>query len=144
MTQQERSLDLSIQSSASSSSKATLHEERVYSDKPPLASSLLENGNVDGSEQGQQLLAEPLTDGLADLLPNFDLSFLAEFGQRTSVQDEDNIFNLTFSPFPFFCTTSPSTHPEPFHPAAASTSEHLKSPLLSSGDEVPSYLHPPS
>ena len=114
----------------------------MYSDKRPLASSLLADGNVDDSQRGQQLLAEPPTDRLADILPNFDLSFLAEFGQQTSDQDGDNIFNLTLSPLPFFSTILPSTHPEPIQPAAARTSENLLSPSLSSGDEIPRYLPP--
>lgn len=108
----------------------------MCSDKQPLASSLL------ADERGQQLLAEPLTDRLADNLPNFDLSFRAEFGQPASDQDGDNIFNLTLSPLPFFSMILPSTHPDPIQPVAARTSENLLSPSLSSGDEIPRYLLP--
>jgi len=133
---------LLIQSSASSSSKDTGHEEGVCSDKRSLASSLSADGNVDDSERGQQLLAEPPKDRLADIPPNFTLSFLAEFGQQTSDQDLDDIFNLTLSPLPFFSTILPSTHPEPIQPAAATTSENLLSPSLSTGDEIPCYFSP--
>lgn len=114
----------------------------MYSDKRPLASSLSADGKVDDSERGQELLAEPLTDRMADILPNFDLSFLAEFDLQTSDQDRDNIFNLTLSPLPFFSTILPSTHPEPIQAAAGRTSENLLSLPLSSGDEIPHYLPP--
>lgn len=130
-----------VQSSASSSLEDTGHEEGVCSDKRPIASSLLADGNIDDSERGQ-LLTEPLTDRLADIQPNFDLSFLAEFGQQTSYQDGDNIFNLALSPLPFFSTILPSTHPEPIQPAAARTSGNLRSPSLSSGDEIPRCIPP--
>jgi len=113
----------------------------VCSDKRPIASSLLADGNIDDSER-EQLLTEPLTDRLADIQPNFDLSFLAEFGQQTSYQDGDNIFNLALSPLPFFSTILPSTHPEPIQPAAARTSGNLRSPSLSSGDEIPRCIPP--
>ena len=114
----------------------------MFSDKRPLASSLPADGNVDDSERGQQLLADTPTDRLADISPNLDLSFFAEFGQQTSDQDGDNIFNLILSPSPFFSTVLPSTYPEPIQPAAARTSENLLSPSLSSGDEIPRYLPP--
>ena len=114
----------------------------MCSDKRPLASSLPADGNIDHSERGQKLLAEPLTDRLADILPNLDQSFLAGFDQQTSDQDGDNIFNLTLSPLPFFSTILPSTHPEPIQPAAVGTSENLPSPSLSSGDEILRCLPP--
>lgn len=117
-------------------------EEGERSDKWPLGSLFPENGNIDGNERGQQLRADPPTDGLADIPPNFDLSFLAEFGQLTSDQDGDNIFNRTLSPSPYFPTILPSPCPEPIEPAATRTCEHLLSPSLSSGDEIPCYLPP--
>lgn len=140
--QQEPSLDLSIQSSASSSSKGTGHEERVCSARRSLASSLLADDNVDDSECGQQLLAEPLSDRLVNNLPTFDQSSLAEPGQPITHQDGDDILNLSFSPLPVFSTILPSTYPEPFQPAATRTSEDLLSASSSSGDEIPPYLPP--
>ncbi len=133
---------MSNQSSAPSSSKSPRHEERLFSDQWPLASSLLADGNVDDSERGPQLLAEPLTGRSADKLPNFDQSFLAESAQQTSDQDGDDIFNFTLSPSPSFSTILPSTHAEPIQPAAARTSENPLSPSLSSGDKIPQYLPP--
>lgn len=114
----------------------------MCSDKWPLAPSPPADGNVDDQERGQQLLAEPPTDGLADIPPDFDLSFLAEFVQQTSDQDSDNIVNLIHSPLPFFSTILPSTHPEPIQPTASSASRNLLTPSLSSGDEIPYYLPP--
>lgn len=112
----------------------------MCSDKWPLGSSLLANGNVDENGRGQQLLAEPLTERLADILPNVDQSFLSEFGQQTSDQDGNNLFNDTFSPLPFISTILPSTHPEPIQPAATRRSENLLSQSLSSGDKCSPYL----
>ena len=88
------------------------------------------------------MLAEPPTDRLADNSPNFDLSYLAEFGQQTGDQDGDNIFNLALSPLPFFPTILPSTDSETIQPRAARTSETLLSPSLSPGDEIPYYFSP--
>lgn len=114
----------------------------MCSDRRPLASSLPADGNVYDSEQGQQLLAEPLTDKLADIPSDSVLSFLAEFGQQTSDQDGENNFNLTFSPLPFISTILPGTDPEPIQLKAARTPENLLSPSLSSGDEIPHYPPP--
>ena len=143
--QHESSLDLSIQSSASSSSKDTGHEKGVCSATRSLAASLLADGDVDDSGRGQQqLLAEPISDRVADILPNFDQSPLAESGQPTSDQDGGDVFNLTFSPFPFSSTLFPSTYPEQFQPAATRTSEDLLSASSSSRDKIPPCLPPAS
>lgn len=114
----------------------------MCSNKRSLASLLPPDGNVDDRERGQKLVAEPPTDRFADIPPDFDLSFLAEFGQQTSDQDGNDILNLTPSPLPFFSMNLPSTYPESIQPAAARTSENLLSPSLSSGDETPRYLPP--
>lgn len=114
----------------------------MCSDKRPLASSLLADGNVDDGERGQQLLAEHLTDSLTDIPPNLDLSFLTEIGQQANDQDEDNIFGLTHSPLSFISTILPSSCPEPIQPAAARVSKNLPSPSLSSGDEISRYSPP--
>jgi len=110
----------------------------VCSDKRPFVSSLTADGDVDESERGQQLLAEPLTDELADS----PLDFLAAFDQQTSDQDGDNMLNLSLSPSPFFSMILPITHPEPIQPAAAKTSDSFLRPPLSSEGEIPGYLPP--
>ena len=94
---QERSLDFSIQSSASSSSKDTGHKEGVCSDKQPLASPPLADGNVDDRERGQQLFAESSTDELADILPNFDLPFLPECGQPVPARTSEDLQSPSLS-----------------------------------------------
>ena len=142
VAKRQRSQDFVIQSSASSRSKDTGNEEGPCSDKRPRTSSLVADGNVDESERGQHLPAEPLTDRLADILPNLDLSLPVEFGQQSSDQDGDDIFSLTLSPLSFFSTNLPSTRPAPIQSTAARASENLLSPSLSSGDEIPQYLSP--
>lgn len=91
VAQQERLLDFSIQSSASSSSKDTGHEKGVCSDKQLLASSPVADGNVGDSERGQQLFAEPSTDELADILPNFDLPSFPEYGEPVSARTSEDL-----------------------------------------------------
>lgn len=133
---------MTIESSASSSSKDTGHEKGVCSARRSLTSSLLADANVGDSERGQQLLVEPVSDELADIIPSFEQSPLAESGQPTSDQDGGDFFNLTFSPFPFSSTILPSVYPESFQPVATGTSEDLLSASSSSGDEIPPRLPP--
>lgn len=81
-------------------------------------------------------------DKSADIPPNFDMSFLAEFGQPTSDPDGDQTCNLTLSPWPFFSTSLPNTHPEPFQLPPARASENPLSPSFSADDDLPHYLPP--
>ena len=131
---------MSIQSSTSSSSKDTEHEKWLWSARRSLTSSLLADSNIDNGEHGQQLLTEPISDRLADILPNFEQSPLAESSQPTSNQDGGDIFDLTVSPFSFSSTILPCTYPELFQPAVTGTSEDPFSASPRSGDEIPPCL----
>ncbi|KAL8856754.1 MAG: hypothetical protein Q9178_006712 [Gyalolechia marmorata] len=95
---QERSLDFSIQSPACSSSKDTTGHKEVRSDQQPLESPPLADDNVEDSDRGQQLLVGPSTDGLADVLPNLDLSFLPQFGQPVAAKTSPDLLSPSLSP----------------------------------------------
>ncbi|KAL2830449.1 hypothetical protein BDW59DRAFT_158359 [Aspergillus cavernicola] len=113
IAQQERLLDLFIQSTTDSTCpKGTRHDE--------LGSSPPADGDIDDGEKEQHRLS--------DLPPHFDLSFLPEFCQQTGPQDGDDISNLTLSPLPFLSTLLPTTT--------------VLSPPLSSQDEISHYLPP--
>ena len=131
-------MDFLIQSSITSSSKDTGHEERVCSDKRPFASLLTADGDVDDNDRGQRLFEVPLTDKLADSPPDF----LTEFDQEKSNRGGDSMLNLSFSSLPFFSTILPGTHLEPTQPASAKTSDSFLIPPLSPGDEPPFHLPP--
>ena len=92
--------DSAAQSPLSSNPKASKHQKETRSAKGVHASSpqtdddllLLADGNGDGSsEKGQQMLATPPTDGMSDVQPQFDLSFLDDIGHQTGDQDGDEI-----------------------------------------------------
>lgn len=70
----------------------------MRSDQQPFESLPLADGNVEDSDRGQQLLAGPSTDGLADILPNFDLSFLPQFGQPVTAKASENPLSSSISP----------------------------------------------
>ncbi|KAL8772496.1 MAG: hypothetical protein Q9194_004601 [Teloschistes cf. exilis] len=139
--QQEPSLDLLIQSWDSSSTKVSGTKGSVCSDKRTPSSSLPADGKND-REHGQEVLVNPTTDKSADIPPNFDMSFLAEFGQAASGPDGDKTCNLTLSPWPFFPTSLPNTHPEPLQLPPARAPENPLSPSLSADDDLPHYLPP--
>lgn len=127
-----------MQPSISSSCKNTELDERVGSDRGSLTSPSPDDGKIDDTEQGQQPLAKPSIETVADISPNFDLSFLAEFDQQIGNQDGDDIFNLNLSSSPSFSSSIvPNTYSESIPPAAGRTPENLSSLSLRSGDETP-------
>lgn len=64
----------------------------MRSDQQPFEHPPVADGNVEDSDRGQQL------DGLADILPNFDLSFLPQFGQPVAAQTAEDLLSPSLSP----------------------------------------------
>ena len=133
--QQDLTRGFLIQSSPSNPKDTT--EEQICSDQRLLVSPLTANGAVYDDDGGGQLLSKPLSNELADSPPDF----LAEFDQQAK-QDGENIFNLGFSPSPFFSPALPNTPAEPTQIGSVTTPDNSLMLPLSSGDDIPPFFTP--
>lgn len=132
---QERSSGLLIRSPVSSTSRGTGRGGKAAPDKQRHAALSPADDNMEYVERGQHLLAEPSTDRLTDIPPDFDLPFLAGLGQGTGGHDGDDGFNLALAPWTPFSSVLPDMHPEPARPAVARSPENLLTPSSSSADD---------